>query len=161
MAEEKKSIFRQKSMDRISSPEELDHYLQVTTPGTWMSLGALIILLMGVCIWAVLGHLDTELSVAVMAEGGTAVCYVPDGKMKELPDGAQVTIGAASYELEDCGLAAVPVDGKTELPVRMAGGLNLGDLICPLKVRDADLPDGVYEGTIILETVSPISFIFN
>lgn len=31
--QEKKSIFRQNSLNRVSTPEEMDRYLQVTGPG--------------------------------------------------------------------------------------------------------------------------------
>ena len=48
MAEEqKKQIFRKKTLERISSPEQLTDYLHVTNPGIWV-LFAVIILLLGV-----------------------------------------------------------------------------------------------------------------
>ena len=40
-------IFRKKSLDRISSPEQLNDYLRVANPGIWMSLAAVIILISG------------------------------------------------------------------------------------------------------------------
>ena len=38
------SIFRKKSLDRISSPEQLNDYIRVSTPSVWMVLFAIIIL---------------------------------------------------------------------------------------------------------------------
>lgn len=38
-------IFRRKSMDKISSPEQLNDYVRVSNPGIWMILFAVIILL--------------------------------------------------------------------------------------------------------------------
>ena len=38
-------IFREKSIKRISSPEELNKYLRVTNPGIWAVLLAVIVLL--------------------------------------------------------------------------------------------------------------------
>lgn len=40
-------IFRKKSLDRISSPEQLNDYIRVANPGIWMILAAVIILLAG------------------------------------------------------------------------------------------------------------------
>jgi len=37
-------IFRKKSLDRISSPEQLNDYIRVANPGIWMILAAVIIL---------------------------------------------------------------------------------------------------------------------
>ncbi|MBO4374919.1 MAG: hypothetical protein J5829_07410 [Lachnospiraceae bacterium] len=50
-------IFRQKSIDRVSSPEKLDDYIRVTTPGVWITLAALVILLAGTIVWGIFGEL--------------------------------------------------------------------------------------------------------
>ena len=39
------SIFRKKSLERISSPEEIDNYIKVTSPSMWLVMGAIIFLL--------------------------------------------------------------------------------------------------------------------
>lgn len=49
------SIFREKSIKRVSSPEQLDDYLRVTTPSVWLVLLALVILLVGILAWSVFG----------------------------------------------------------------------------------------------------------
>ena len=41
-------IFRQAALDRLSSPEQLDQLMQVTTPKSWMALVAFIVLLLNV-----------------------------------------------------------------------------------------------------------------
>ena len=50
-------IFRQKSIDKVSSPEKLDDYIRVTTPSVWITLAAIVILLVGTIIWGTLGEL--------------------------------------------------------------------------------------------------------
>ena len=59
-------IFRKKSVDRMSSPEQLNDYIKVTNPGVWMALAASVILLIGVCVWGIFGKLETKLSVAAV-----------------------------------------------------------------------------------------------
>ena len=54
------SIFREKSMDRISSPEELNDYIRVTTPSVWLVLLALVILLIGILAWSILGRIPVH-----------------------------------------------------------------------------------------------------
>ncbi len=51
------SIFRQKSIDRISSPEQLHDYIKVSSPGAWLVLVAIIIFLVGALVWAVNGSI--------------------------------------------------------------------------------------------------------
>ena len=64
---EKESIFRQKSIDRISSPEQLHDYIKVSSPGAWLVLVAIIIFLVGALIWGVKG------SIIINTEEGTKV----------------------------------------------------------------------------------------
>ena len=58
------SIFRKKSLDRISDPEQLEDYIHVTSPSVWLVLLALVLLLVGILAWSVLGTVD-----AVSADG--------------------------------------------------------------------------------------------
>ena len=61
--EEKKqesSIFRKKSMDRVSSPEALNDYIRVTTPSVWIVLLALAALLVGMLAWSVFGTVEVH-----------------------------------------------------------------------------------------------------
>ena len=44
-------VFRQKSMEKISSPEQMNDYIRVSNPRVWMILAAVIVLLAGVCVW--------------------------------------------------------------------------------------------------------------
>ena len=52
------SVFREKSMDRVSSPEALNDYIRVTTPSVWIILIALVVLLLGMLAWSVFGRVE-------------------------------------------------------------------------------------------------------
>ncbi len=62
MADQKtgSGIFREKSIERISSPEELNDYIRVTTPSVWLVLAALIVLLAGMLAWSALGTVEAH-----------------------------------------------------------------------------------------------------
>lgn len=49
-------LFRKKSIDRVSSPEQLNDYIRVTTPSVWLVLLAVILLLIGMLIWSIFGQ---------------------------------------------------------------------------------------------------------
>ncbi len=59
---ESKQIFREKSLERVSSPEQLDDYIKVTTPSVWIILAATIVLLAGMIIWGVFGKIEINTS---------------------------------------------------------------------------------------------------
>ena len=54
------SIFREKSMERVSSPEEHNDYIRVTTPSVWVVLIALVLLLVGMLAWSVFGTVEVH-----------------------------------------------------------------------------------------------------
>ncbi len=64
--ETKNTVFREKSIERVSGPEALNDYIRVTTPSVWLVLAALILLLAGMLAWSTLGTVEAH-----TADGGT------------------------------------------------------------------------------------------
>ncbi len=64
-------LFRQKSIDKVSSPEKLDDYIKVTTPSVWIALMAMILLLVGAIVWGFFGELT------IHNEDGTTKTVAP------------------------------------------------------------------------------------
>lgn len=54
------SVFREKSMQRVSSPEQLNDYIRVTTPSVWLVLAAIILLLVGMLAWSVFSMVEVR-----------------------------------------------------------------------------------------------------
>ena len=73
----KSSFFRQKSLKRISSPEQLTDYLHVTNPGIWIFLAAVVVLLAGIFVWSTVGTLETTAKAAANLFRGTCGAYTP------------------------------------------------------------------------------------
>ena len=48
MSEQPKTkLFREKSLEAVESPESLNDYLRVTSPGIWLVMASVIVLLIG------------------------------------------------------------------------------------------------------------------
>ena len=52
------SIFREKSLERVSSPEKLNDYIRVTTPSVWVILIATFLILFGAIVWSIFGRIN-------------------------------------------------------------------------------------------------------
>ena len=85
-------LFRQKSLDKVSSPEQMNDYIRVTSPGVWLVLAAVIALLAGLLIWSVAGRLETTVAAAAVAGPEGTVLYIPEEEMDAIPSGAAVHI---------------------------------------------------------------------
>ena len=153
-------LFRKKSIDRVSSPEQLDTYIRVANPGVWLVLIAIVVLLAGICVWGILGHLDTTVNAVAVCENGTVTLYVKDEDCKGAQTGVEVRIGEDTASVT--AISPMPIKAETELSdyVCHVGGFGAEAWGYELQT-DAQLPDGVYSAKIIVESVSPMSFVVN
>ena len=58
--ESKSSIFREKSVNRVSGPESLNDYIRVTSPSVWIALLAILVLLSGFLAWSIFGRIEVK-----------------------------------------------------------------------------------------------------
>ncbi len=74
-------LFRQAALDRLSSPEQLDRALTVTTSKTWLALAAIAVMAAAVVTWSVKGEVPTYVTASgiLLSHGGAVVDAVPSG----------------------------------------------------------------------------------
>lgn len=154
------SIFRKKSMDKITSPEQLTDYIRVTNPSVWMVLGAVIVLLIGVCVWGIFGKLDTKLKVAAQSKDGQVVCYVKESDIQSVKEDMAVVIDEKEAHIRSVSVNPIAVgDDFSEYAMHISD-LEKGEWVFVVET-DSSLPDGIYEAEIIIDRVSPASFVLN
>ena len=54
---QQKSIFRQESLERLSSPEQLDQLMHVVNPKSWLPLASLGVLVLLAFLWSIFGRI--------------------------------------------------------------------------------------------------------
>lgn len=57
MVDQKHSLFRKESLERLSSPERLDQLMQVVSPKSWLPLASLGSLVVVVVVWSIYGRI--------------------------------------------------------------------------------------------------------
>lgn len=73
-------IFRKVSLDRLSSPEQLDQLLRVTTPKSWLAMVALSGVLLIIVIWGYTGTISTKAAgQGIIVRTGTVLNVVSTG----------------------------------------------------------------------------------
>ncbi len=131
-------IFRKKSLERVKSPESLDDYIRVANPGVWLLLASVLVLLVGVCIWGIFGHVESTVDISVVAENGIVSGTVAGAEIKE---GMTLRVNDTEYVISG---------------VEHADGADS----CTVTAK-ADIPDGSYNAVIVTDSVKPISFVLN
>lgn len=136
------SVFRKKSMERLKSPDSLNDYLQVTDPGIWLVLAAIIALLLGACVWGIFGNIESKIEADIQIREGIAECYVNAADAARIETG--MVVRADDFEGE-----------LTEI------GAQEGDsVVCQMDI-EGDIGDGYYSAFVITESLKPVSLILN
>ena len=155
----KVKLFREKSLEAVESPESLNDYLRVTSPGVWLVLAAVIAFLAGGILWGVFGHIRTTANFAVAVTREKSVCYVTYGEINKVLARGVINIQGVDYPLRTD--AEYPMEFITEdvsPRILLSGGLNIGDPVYRVPVI-TDLDDGYYTGEVVTEDLQPISLL--
>ena len=87
-----KQLFRQKSLDHISSPEELHDYMRVTSPRLWMILTAIVVLLAGFIVCAATTRMESTEKISLTVGSGDIYGYIPANVQDRIKVGMPVRI---------------------------------------------------------------------
>jgi hypothetical protein len=92
-------LFRKNSIEKVTSPEQLDDYIRVTSPSLWVVLAAIVVLLAAVLVWGAFGSLPTTVSAAGVARDGVITCYLSIDAAAEIKVGMPAKAGNAEGEV--------------------------------------------------------------
>ena len=132
------TLFRKKAMERISSPEDLTSYLRVTSPGMWIILAAVIVLMVGLFAWAAVGTLETTVDATAIVQNHTAEVIAVGQDADTLKAGMPLRIAAQEFVI-----ASVELDEYSRATA----------------YAEVSLPDGTYDAEIVVEQTRPIEFL--
>ena len=134
-------VYRKKSLERISAPEDLNDYLHVTRPAVWIFLVSVIVLIVGTLLWASTTSVKSQIRGKAVVEDGTARITFDDQRYSGLLEpGMPATIGS-----EETSIDSIGSDKK-------------GAVIGSCKT---DLADGVYDFAATFNVTRIISFLFS
>jgi len=153
------NIFRQKSINKINSPESLNDYVKVTNPSVWAVLLGVLVLIIGAFVFGTSGVINTDVSAAVDVDGGKATAYVDEAEVGKISPDMKIRINGVDYSFESIGDRPVKASELDEFLLHKSG-MEASQWLYPISV-DGTIKDGVYTGTITVEQVSPISYVFN
>ena len=158
MTENKEQIFREKSLQRINSPEDLEKYVKTTNPSVWVLLLAIIVFLIGVITWSVLGKIETKATTGCVVEGGKVSCAVSEAQDDNITDKSYIIINDQEVSITDLEGPIDSSEGTYSSYITFAAGIKEGEWFYVAKGK-ASIPDGKYDATIVFESISPINFI--
>ena len=134
-------IFRKKSLERLSSPDELNDYIHVTGASVWAVLIAVMLVIAGLFVWAHFTSVQSYASGrATAANGVLTISFSDQETAKKVNAGMTATVGELQTEIESVGTGE---DGSR------------------IAVAQADVPDGTYDVQIGYKSTEVLEFLFD
>lgn len=157
--QERSSVFRRKSIDRISSPEQLNDYIRVASPRMWAVLLAVLAFLAGALVWAAFGRISSNVYGVAIVEEGRCTVYFAREKAELVQAGDTAEVNKEQLPLASVSAEPFALDESFPAYARSVGGFSLGEWICSAEAGSTSLPDGIYRASVTEESLSPISFL--
>ena len=138
---EKSKVFRQTSMDRIQSPEQLNDYLRVTNPTVWVLLAAVIVLLAGMLVWGAFTYIGSFAEGSGRVENGVmTIVFEDDSMAKNVAAGMTAAVGDTKATISSVGYGT---DGRV------------------FAIAETGLADGVYQVRVSYKQTQIMKLLFN
>lgn len=152
-------LFRNKSLERVSSPEQLNDYIRVASPGVWMILAAVIILLAGIIVWGIFGTVNTSIDAVAITENGHTICYAGEEEKMYIEPEQIVEIGDTDGTVKTVFPGLKELNKNTDSYLLYVGDFSENDKCCVSEIDIDGLEDGIYPAKIIIDSVHPITYI--
>lgn len=153
-------LFRKKSLESISSPEEMHDYMRVTTPRLWMLLTAIVVLVAGFIVYASMTTLENTIPIKVNVDN----YEVENGEGKEPTLYSSVSAELPASERNNVDNGMVVRIGNETGKITYIGAVAEEDKIYIIITMDHSYiggPSGEREAELVLESTTPISFLWN
>ena len=157
---ESKELFRKEAVDRVSSPEQLNDYIHVTSPAIWMALAGIICILVGAIVWGVFGNIYSTVDGAGIVKNHNLVVYVKTANREQIKEGMDITVNGTKTKVREISAEPERVPDDVSDYVLDAAGLGPGEWAYKVEA-DTELDDGVYSASITVESIHPIKFVIN
>ena len=138
---DKSNLFRKQSLERVKSPEQLNDYLHVTNPATWVVLVTVLLLIGVLFAWSAFTAYESSATGVGTVSGGTmTVVFDNDNTASNIQTGMNVTVGDVTGVISSVGR---DTDGRIAA------------------VAQINMPDGVYEAKVTYKQTQVISLLLN
>ena len=151
-----------KKFKKVNSPEQLNQYIRLSNPGVWILLLAIVVFLVGVCIWGFFGKIETKIKAVVISDNYTSYLYVKEEDIAKIKNGMQVELNNNEniFEIADVGETPEKVTEDMDEYARHLGNFQVGEWVYKCSLNK-NVKEGIYSANVVIESIAPMTFITN
>lgn len=150
--------------ERITSPEQLNEYIRVTSPGAWIILSSVLVFLAGFFIWIFTGQLEVSFSSYIYTEGKNSSAFLPIEQASKLRNGmtarlSENGISGTVVNVSEKSLSFSDISQLIGENNALAMNINDGTRFLKADLEFTNPPSKISGAVFILDKVKPVSFL--
>ena len=164
MSEQSNIIYSEKAAKKLRSADDLDKYLHMTSPRTWIVLTACAALILGLLAWGIFGAVTTSISATGVRVGGQAICFLSEDDAANVQPGDPAKL--SDVEMTVSKVSSIPVSREEAKQILISDYLTESLLtddwayMVEFEGNVSALPESVpLRASITTERVAPITLL--
>ena len=153
-------LYREESLQRVKSPDALNEYIRVARPSTWLVLGAIVLFLVGICVWGVFGRITLQVEGPSLIENGKIWVLVDQKDIDRVQPGMEIRIGESKGEVEIIYPEISTLGEICDYYGIYTGSYDRGQYVGVVE-GTMRIADGSYDCAIVLQSIAPVSLLTN
>lgn len=147
-------LFRKKALDKLSSPEQLDVMMQVTSPAGWIALAGVGVVLAFVTVWSIVGQIGVKVEGQGILIRGASLLDVTSsdsGRLSEIlvKPGDTIQVGQVVARMDQSDLQLKIDNTKAQIAQleaqKLQAGAGSAGIIAQYRAQAAELREKVVQ----------------
>ena len=150
--------------EKITSPDQLNDYIRVTSPGAWIILSSILVFLAGFFIWIFNGRLEISFSSYVYTEGEKSSAFLPADRALKLKRGMIVRLSENGdsgevINVSDSSLSFSEISQLIGERNALAMNIDSNTRLMKADLSFTNPPEKISRAVFITDKVKPVSFL--
>ena len=159
-------LFNKKAVEKLKSPDDLDRYLRVMSPGAWILIIAGIALLAGIAAWFFFGSVSDRVNFNGFVNEGNICCLVDTETALRIKVGDTAYVdGRTEYVqfIDEKAITREELEKIVGMDLAIQGLIGDNDKVYMVYLSNSEPdaePIGAFKVTVLLEQKTPFSMVF-
>ena len=150
--------------EKITSPDQLNDYIRVTSPGAWIILSSILVFLAGFFIWIFNGQLEISFPSYIYTESEKSSAFLPADKVSKLKRGTTVRlsengVSGEVLNVSDKSLSFSEISQLIGESNALAMNIDGSTRLMKADVSFTSPPEKISRAVFVTGKVKPISFL--
>ncbi|MBR4455153.1 MAG: hypothetical protein IKS32_02900 [Solobacterium sp.] len=155
---ENKELFRKKSMEQFTTPEQLNDYIRVSNPSIYLILFGVIVFLVSVVIWGMTGTINSHVTVHAIVDDGSLRAYIPEIQTADLKQTSTIMLNGIEYGISGISEPAKASSILTDEEL-VRCQLEPSEIVVTVTAGVEGLADGTYLADVIMVKMRPADLV--